>query len=286
MYSNIIKKINKKNILFRIIVFCLTLYMAAIIFNLLQVPINMTAGGASGLAIIMHKVIGIEQNLLVTILYIVTLVLSLIFLDFEKSISILLATIVYPIFVNLTVNITDFIKIDYSDVALVSIFCGFLNGCVYGICYRIGFNPGGLSVIAQIIYKYFKISVSKVNLIMSIVIVLAGGYYYGLNNILYAIIVMYITAFMTDKVLLGISKNKYVYIVTKEEDKIEEFITKNLKHGVTKVACETGFMEHRKYALMTSIPTREYTLFKEGIKLIDKNAFLVATDAYESHGGI
>lgn len=286
MYSNIIKKINKKNILFRLIIFCLTLFASAVIFNLLQVPINMTAGGASGLAIVLHKVIGIEQNLLVTIIYIITLVLSLIFLDFEKTISILLATLIYPFFVNLTVNITDFIKIDYSDVALVSIFCGFLNGCVYGICYRIGFNPGGLSVIAQIIYKYFKISVSKVNLIMSIIIVLAGGYYYGVNNILYAIIVMYITALMTDKVLLGISKNKYIYIVTKEEDKIEEFITKNLNHGVTKILCETGFMKHKKYVLMTSIPTREYMLFKEGIKFIDESAFLLATDAYETSGGI
>lgn len=286
MYRSVIKTIREKNLFFRFSIFCLALYITAVIYNLFYVPTNMTAGGASGLSIVIHEMIGIDQENLVTIIYIITLILSFIFLDLEKSISLVLCTIIYPFFVHVTGNITDFIKIDYSDITTICIVSGVLNGMMNGIIYRIGFNPGGLSVIAQIIYKYFKVSISKVNLIMSSIIVVMGGYYFGLNNILYAIIVMYITALMTDKVLLGISKNKYIYIVTTEEDKIHDFITKELKHGVTKLSCETGFMAHKKYTLMTSIPTSDYTILKEGIHLIDKNAFLVATDAYEVSGGI
>lgn len=286
MYISMLKKIQEKNLFFRFSIFCLALYITAIIFNLFYIPTNIAAGGASGLSIIIHEMTGINQGNMVTIIYVITLILSFIFLDLEKSISLVLCTIIYPFFVKMTGNITDFIKIDYSDMTTICIIAGFLNGIMNGLIYRIGFNPGGLSVIAQIIYKYFKISISKVNLFMSFIIVLMGGYYFGVNHILYAIIVMYITALMTDKVLLGISKNKYVYIVTEEEDRIHEFITKNLKHGVTKIACETGFMRQKKYTLMTSIPTRDYTVLKEGIHLIDKNAFMVATDAYQSHGGI
>lgn len=286
MYRSVIKTIREKNLFFRFSIFCLALYITAVIYNLFYVPTNMTAGGASGLSIVIHEMIGIDQENLVTIIYIITLILSFIFLDLEKSISLVLCTIIYPFFVHVTGNITDFIKIDYSDITTICIVSGVLNGMMNGIIYRIGFNPGGLSVIAQIIYEYFKVSISKVNLIMSSIIVVMGGYYFGLNNILYAIIVMYITALMTDKVLLGISKNKYIYIVTTEEDKIHDFITKELKHGVTKLSCETGFMAHKKYTLMTSIPTSDYTILKEGIHLIDKNAFLVATDAYEVSGGI
>ena len=286
MPTNIIKAIKGKNLLFRVAILCLATYISAIVFNLFFVPTNMTAGGSSGLSIVIHEITGIEQGNLVTIIYIITLVLSFIFLDLEKSFSIVLSTIIYPIFVKMTGNITNFIQLDYSDMTTICIISGILNGVTSGLIYRIGFNPGGLSVIAQIIYKYFKISISKVNLFMSFVIVLMGGYYFGINHILYAIIVMYITAFMTDKVLLGISKNKYVYIVTSEEDKVHEFITEHLKHGVTKLACETGFMERKKFVLMTSIPTRDYTILKEGIHLIDKKAFLVATDAYQSYGGM
>ena len=286
MPTNIIKVIKGKNLLFRVAILCLATYISAIVFNLFFVPINMTAGGSSGLSIIIHEITGIDQSNLVIIIYIITLVLSFIFLDLEKSISIILSTVIYPFFVKMTGNITSIIQIDYSDMTTICIISGILNGVASGLIYKIGFNPGGLSVIAQIMYKYFKVSISKVNLFMSLIIVLLGGYYFGVNHILYAIIVMYITALMTDRVLLGISKNKYVYIVTSEEDKVHEFITENLKHGVTKLACETGFMERKKYVLMTSIPTREYTILKKGIHLIDEKAFLVTTDAYQSYGGM
>lgn len=286
MYRSLIKKVNAKNFFFRFSIFCLAQYITAVIFNLFYVPTNITAGGAGGLSIVIHEFTGIDQGNLVTIIYVITLILSFIFLDLEKSISLLLATLVYPFFVKVTGNVTDFIKLDYTDITTICIISGFLNGVMNGIIYKIGFNPGGLSVIAQIVYKYFRISISKTNLFMSSIIVLIGGYYFGINNILYAIIVMYITALITDKVLLGISKNKHIYIMTSEEDKVHEFITKELKHGVTKLSCETGFMEHKKYVLMTSIPTSDYTMLKEGIKLIDEKAFLVATDAYQSHGGM
>ena len=249
MSSSIIKKIREKNLFFRFSIFCLALYVEAIIFNLFYVPANITAGGASGLSIVIHQITGFNQGNLVTLIYVSTLVLSFIFLDLEKSISLILCTIIYPVFVKMTGNITHFIDIDYSDITTICIVSGFLNGAMNGIIYRIGFNPGGLSVIAQIIYKYFKISISKVNLVMSSIIVLMGGYYFGVNHILYAIIVMYITAFMTDKVLLGISKNKHVYIVTSEEEKVHEFITQYLKHGVTKLVCETGFVGQKNMCL-------------------------------------
>lgn len=286
MYTSVIKKIREKNLLFRFAVFCLSLYVSAIVFNLFFVPTNISPGGSSGLSIIIHEATGLNQANLITITYVITLILSFIFLDLEKSISLLICTLIYPFFVKITANITDLITIDYSDITMICLVSGVLNGVTSGLVYKVGFNPGGLSVIAQIIYKYFRISISKVNLFMSSVIVIVSGYYFGVNHILYAIIVIYITSIMTDKVLLGISKNKYVYIVTSKEDEIHEFITKTLKHGVTKLECETGFMEHKKFTLMTSIPTREYIVLKEGVKMIDKNAFLVATDAYQSHGGI
>lgn len=280
------KKVLEKNVFFRFAVFCLALYIQAIIFNLFYNPLNLVVGGSSGVALILHEAFGISIDVVITGVYVFTLLLSFIFLDFEKSVSLILCTIIYPFFVSITGNFTNVIQIDYSDIILICVFAGFLNGMMNGIIYKIGFNPGGLSVIAHIIYKYFHISVSKVNFYISAVIILIGGYYFGVDRILYAIIVMYITTVMTDKVLLGISRNKYIYIVTSKEDEMEAFITKILKHGVTKLSCETGFSLKRKYVLMCSIPTKEYTVFKEAISLIDKDAFMVVTDVYQSSGGM
>ena len=83
MSSSIIKKIREKNLFFRFSIFCLALYVEAIIFNLFYVPANITAGGASGLSIVIHQITGFNQGNLVTLIYVSTVVLSFIFLDLD-----------------------------------------------------------------------------------------------------------------------------------------------------------------------------------------------------------
>lgn len=284
--ENNIKKIKNKNIILRFLVFSLALYLFALVFNLLLMPANIVSGGTNGLAILIHEIFKIDSSLIVTIIYITMLFLSFVFLDIESTLSLIATTILYPLFVNLTANISNFIVIDYSNMILISIFAGILNGIISGIILKIGFNPGGLIVIAQIIYKYFRISVSKSNTIISFIIVILAGYFIGLNSILYAIIVIYLTNIFTDKMLLGISDNKLFYIITDKESEVKAFIMRYLTHGVTLINCEAAYTKTKKHALMCAIPTKQYYILKEGIKEIDEQAFFVVTDAYQVLGGI
>ena len=43
-------------------------------------------------------------------------------------------------------------------------------------------------------------------------------------------------------------------------------------------------LEKKKNVLLTVIPSRDYYRVKEGIRMIDKKAFFVATDSYEVKG--
>ena len=51
----------------------------------------------------------------------------------------------------------------------------------------------------------------------------------NISNILYAIIGLYVSSYITDKVLLGISECKTFYRVTDKEKEVNEFITTNKK---------------------------------------------------------
>lgn len=284
-FEDKIKKIKSKNFLFRFLIFIICLYSLALVFNLLLVPTNIVSGGTNGVAVLLHETLKIDSTISVTIIYMLMLILSFIFLDIENTISLILATIIYPVFVELTANITNFITIDYSNMIVISLFAGILTGVIMGVILKIGFNPGGLIVIAQIIYKYFKISISKVNSIISFITVALAGYFIGLNSVLYAIIVIYLTNIFTDKMLLGISSNKMFYIITDKESEVKAFIMKYLTHGVTLINCEAGFTKTKKHAIMCAIPTKQYYILKEGIKEIDDKAFFVVTDAYQVLGG-
>ena len=196
-----------------------------------------------------------------------------------------IGTILFPIFVILTSNVADIIKIDSSDLLLIAIVAGVIRGIGYGLTFKMGFTTGGTDILNQIVAKYFKMSVGNAMIIVDGSIVVMGGFVYGWTNMLYALIVLYILSVITDKIMLGISKSKAFYIITSEEDKVKDYIMNTLNHGVTIFPVKGGYTKEREKMLMCVIPTREYYKLKEGISKIDGEAFFVITDAYEVRGG-
>ena len=116
-------------------------------------------------------------------------------------------------------------------------------------------------------------------------IVALSGIVFGINHMLYAIIILYLVSYMSDKVILGISDSKAFYIMTDEDTKIKQYIIKYLNHGVTVFQAKGGYKKERQHVLMCVLPTKEYYRLKEGIHEIDPDAFFVVTDAYEVFGG-
>ena len=89
---------------------------------------------------------------------------------------------------------------------------------------------------------------------------------------------------VVDKILLGVSKNKSIYIVTDEGDKIKNFITKEMNHTITVFSVEGAYSGKKREILLTVIPTKEYFKITESIKVLDPNIFYVVSDAYEVKG--
>ena len=116
-------------------------------------------------------------------------------------------------------------------------------------------------------------------------IVLSGVFIFGVNTLMYAIIAIYLVGLLTDRVLLGISDSKAFYIIAVEEERIREYVLKELGHGVTIFDTKGGFMKEKQKLLFCVVPTKEYYRLKMGIHEIDPKAFFVATDAYEVSGG-
>ena len=58
-----------------------------------------------------------------------------------------------------------------------------------------------------------------------------------------------------------------------------------MHHGVTVLDARGGYTGNHEKMIMCVIPTKEYYIFKEGIRNIDPSAFFVVTDSYEIYGG-
>jgi uncharacterized membrane-anchored protein YitT (DUF2179 family) len=177
------------------------------------------------------------------------------------------------------------IQIDNSDLLLIVLFAGIFEGFGCGLVFKAGFTTGGTDILNQIASKYAKVSLGTAMLMTDGIIVLSAGFFFGWTRVMYGIIILYLISFIADKVVLGISSSKAFYIVAEKEEEVKQYILNTLGHGVTILEGKGGFTNEKQKIFMCLIPTREYFKVKEGLEEIDKNAFFIVTDAYQSVGG-
>ena len=254
----------------------------AISYNLFFFKNNIVYGGASGISIITQDLI--DPSKMILILNAFFLILSFIFLGRKKSLDSLVGSLLFPLMVKLTTNIGDYIVIENDNLLLISIVGGVCIGAASGIVFKSGFTTGGTDILNQIVSKYFKVSIGTSMLMTDGIIVLVGGFFFGWTRVLYAIIVLYIINIMVDKVVLGISSNKAVYITTTEDDLMCDYLLNELKLGITLIETRGGYTNKKDQIILCVVPTSEYFRVREGVQQIDKNAVVLVTDAYQTSG--
>ena len=283
--EDILTSIKKQKRLQKFGLALISLTMSALIYNIFLLPLNIVSGGVSGVATITNHLYDIDPSLMIFILSAACSLISLMYLGFEQTAGTIVSSIIYPLLVKITAPIATLIPIETNDIFIIVIFAGVLSGIASGIFYRSGYVNCGFPVICKVLYQNFKIAISKSTLVINVIVVFFGGVFFGSLNAMYAVILLYISSLVMDKVILGISNNKAFYIITSEEDEVKEYIIDKLHHNVTTFDVKGGFLEKKRKVLLSVIPSREYYKVTEGIKNIDKEAFFVVTDSYEVIGG-
>ena len=279
-----LKEIYKKDRIVRYANFLAGLTLAALAFNMFLKP-NGLVSGLSGISIITEKEFGFNPSIFILLVNIGLIIISLLTLGFNKTKNSAVGAILYPIMIAGTAPLVDYINLGTVE-PIVSTVCGAaIVGLGMGLVFKAGFTTGGTDIIVQILHKYVKISMGTAVLIVNCIICLLTLYTLGFTCFIYSIISIYIISLITDKVLLGISNSKSIYIITGKEKEVEDFILNNLSHGVTILEGKGAYTGNNQNVIMCIIPTREYFILKEGIKNIDEKAFVLATDAYEVLGG-
>lgn len=278
----ILKSAKNASIIKRYLFLIIGTLIYATAYNLFFFKNNIVYGGASGISIMTKKFI--DPSIMILFLNIFFILLSLLFLGKEKTLDSVFGSILFPIFVKLTVNIGNYIQIDNDNLLLIAIIGGVVIGFASGIIFKSGFTTGGTDILNQIVSKYLKVSIGTSMLMTDGVIVLLGGFFFGWTRVLYALIVLYIINIMVDKVVIGISSNKAVYITTDEDDLICDYLLNELNVGITLIETRGGYTNKKDQIIMCVVPTSLYFELKSGITKIDSKAVILVTDAYQTSG--
>ena len=282
---------NKDDSVIRTIVtgfaFVFGVFLLALCFNVLLEPNDLVVGGMSGLGIVLEEVFGWNATVFIYISTFSLLLVSYIFLGKEKTSYTIVGSILYPLMLSITQPIATFILnlSDLHEQIVIVCLAGFFYGVANGIIYKMGFTTGGGDVVMQIVSKYFKISTAAANFIYSFIIISLSGLVFGLESLVYAVIVLLISNFIINYIIEGISNSKVFFICTKKGIEIKKMINDEYQIGYTLIPTKSTLLHKRGEIIMVVLPTREYHNFKNKVLDIDDDAFFIINDCYEVGGG-
>ena len=259
--------------------------ISAINFNMFINTTKTVSGGTNGISIIFEQLFDINPSISILVLSSLILLITLLNKQYEQFLSAAYASLIYPFFVSITANASRFIEIRSADIFIIVVFSGLISGVVSGIICKYSMSQGGIILLSQIIAKKHKRSISSFNYMINLLIVIAGGFIFGTRSIVYAIVFLMANKIIMDKIIVGTSREKMFQIITTEDQKVKDYITKEMGSGCTTFSVR-GITGHKnKTVIMTAVTNRNYFRLKEAIRSIDSKAFFLVTDSYQVYGG-
>lgn len=264
----------KKLVMIIIAVFLLTLGV-----NLFLAPHNIAAGGLTGLAIILEKIMGIDRATIVMFFNILIVIITYIFLGKEVFLNTVIGATILPIFLRL---VPHYMLI--ADVMLSVIFGSVVFGVGVAILYANRASSGGTSIPPLILKKYFGMNTSIGLLLTDSIIVLMSMFVFGLEAFFYAIFSIFITSATMSYLETGLNKKKMMLVISDYEEEILNALLHDIQKGVTVVPVKGGYSKQEKEMLMVTLSSRDYAQAKDIVDRYDPKAFVITHNVADVHG--
>lgn len=280
--NKILEEVNKKNIFKRYLMLISGCLIVAFAFNLFFLRYNIVCFGVSGISIVLSE-FGVNPSMFIMGANIFLLIISYFFLGVDDVKNQIVGALVYPVFVEITLYVTDMIDLAGLEMIIIAVIGGILAGIGYGLIYKSGYSTGGTDVLGNLICKYSKISMGSAMMFVNIAIIVIGKIVFSWEIVMYAIVVAYLISVATDKILLGISNSKAFYIVSPrdKDDLVRDFLVSLPSVGCTIIDASGGYSNDKQTLILAVAPTKMYFMIKEGLREIDKGIFYLVCDSYE-----
>lgn len=274
--------VNLKKTLLNLIQTLFGTALIAISIDLFLLPNQLSVGGFSGIGTIGYYLFNIPVGTITFILNIPLFVLALIKNGKKFFLDSLIGTIFLSLFLNLFEGVST---VTYSGF-LACIYGGIISGIGTSIVLNANASTGGSDLLAQIVKSYKpEVKTGSIITFFDACVVILSTIVFGEVEIgLYSAIAIYVMGKVIDIFFEGIDFAKMLIIISPNYQKISDEINKKIRRGTTAIYGKGMYSEEEKKILLCVASRREVREIRKIIKEIDKNAFLVITNAREVYG--
>lgn len=247
------------------------------------IPNKIVGGGVSGAASLIEILTALPAGLFIVLINIPILIFGFRLMGWKFIIRCFITTTCLGL---ATEVLSWFIPPITDNPILASAYGGVLQGIGIGLFIKFETSSGGTELLGRITHHVFPFgSIATHVAIFDAVVVIVGAIkLHNLENILYALILIFVSAKVSDIVVLGLNKAKMCYIVTNKSEEISAFLISHSPRGVTLLNGTGMFTKTPKDVLLTCVKNSQVAHLKSWIKQLDENAFVVVTDATEVYG--
>lgn len=246
-------------------------------------PIGLVTGGFTGIAIIAkYLTAGAVPLWLTNLLLNIPLFLLALAIKGKKFVA---RTAIATVLLSVWLFIIPLWDFTCGDYMLSAIFGGVICGAGMGMVLLAKATTGGTDMLAALIqHRLRHYTIMQIICIIDGIIVLAGIYSFGIKAALYAIVAIYVTSKVSDTLMEGMKYSKAVFIVSDRYKEISDGIMAQMDRGVTGLDAVGMYSGEEKCMLYCVVSKKEIVVLKDMILSIDKNAFVIVTDAREVVG--
>lgn len=261
------------------------LFVTAVGIAIFKTPNHFAFGGTSGVSIILSTLfpkwnVGAFMWLVNAIL----VLLGFAFLGIKSMGWTIYSSFALSFYVSICEAVVPLSAPLTGDTFLELCFAVILPAVGSAIVFNVGASTGGTDIIAMILHKYTSLEIGRALMISDLGIVLIAAYLYGAKTGLYCILGMVLKCTVVDSAIESINLRKVCTIITKDPDKVEEFIIKVLNRSATEQQAFGAYTRNQEKVLMTVLTRAETARLRIFLRRTDPHAFMTIVNSSEIIG--
>lgn len=257
-------------------------FLLALGLSLFLVPMKISSGGVSSFATILLHIFSVPLSVTTLVINAVLFIIGFKFIGK----SALFKTIAGVLFSSFFLEVVRFFPVYTEDIIIATLIGGLLVGLGIGLVVRQEASTGGSDFAALILNRFFPhLSISVlIMLIDCAIITIAGLIFRSVTITFYSGIALFISMKATDLVLSFGDAAKSIFILSPKADEISLQIQNQFARGTTGIYSKGMYADRDNLMLLSVVRPKELPVLIRLVRSIDKNAFIIISDAREVLG--
>lgn len=207
-----------------------------------------------------------------------------IFIGREFGVKTVLASLMLPMYLRIFEILTPHVESLSGNIVIDLVCFMIVVGAGQAVLFNMNASSGGIDIVAKLINKYLGFKIGQSITIIGVLISMAAIFVYDRETMVISLVGTLIYGQVLDRFCDGFHVRKKVSILSKEHEKIQNYIVRELRRGAT-IYPAYGGLDHAEHVeVVTILEKNEYGKLLSFIHETDEHAFVTVSTVNEVVG--